>query len=299
MIISASYKTDIPAFYGQWFVNRLDTGFCQMVNPYGGQVYRVGLTRDEVDGFVFWTKNLGPFLDRLALVHQRGYPFMVQYSLNGYPRALEFSVVNADRSIEHMQTLSQRYGPRVAVWRYDPIVFTSLTPPHFHQRTFARLARALAGTTDEVVISFAQMYRKTRRNMAWAAGALGFTWDDPSDELKRSLAADLTQIAKLHGMQLTVCAQRQFLVPGAQLASCIDAQRLSDIAGHPIGVPVKGNRPDCACFQSRDIGEYDTCPHCCVYCYAVGNRGLAQERHREHDPQDEFLYRPRVAPTPE
>ena len=105
MIISASHKTDSPAFYGAWFHKRLAAGYCKMVNPYGGQVYRVGLRRDEVDGFVFWTKNLGPFLDTLATVHARGCPFVVQYTITGYPRALEFSVVEAARATAHMQRL--------------------------------------------------------------------------------------------------------------------------------------------------------------------------------------------------
>jgi hypothetical protein len=292
VIISASYKTDIPAFYGDWFMNRLDAGYCEMVNPYGGQVCRVSLERDDVDGFVFWTKNLGPFLDKLDEVHRRGYPFVVQYSINGYPRALEYSVVEAERSVEHLRQIADRYGPRVAVWRYDPIVFTSITPADVHRQTFERLARSLAGSTDEVVISFAHVYQKTRRNMDRAATAHGFSWENPDESTKRALAADLVQIASAHGLQLSVCSQRQYVVEGARPARCVDAARLSDVAGRDIAAPLKGNRADCACHLSRDIGAYDTCPHGCVYCYAVSSRAVAKKRHQAHDPNGILLTSP-------
>jgi hypothetical protein len=299
MIISASYKTDIPTFYGEWFINRLRAGYCRMVNPYGKQVYRVDLTPEAVDGFVFWTKNLGPFLKHLPEVHKRGYAFMVQYTINGYPRSLEFSVVDGTRSIEHMKRLADTYGRSVAVWRYDTIVFSSATPLDFHRRNFEALARALEGTTDEVIVSFAQIYKKTLRNMNWAANEFGFAWEDPSDEVKYNLAAELAQVARVHGMQLSMCAQRQFLAPGVSDARCVDCQRLSRIAGRLIHVKRRGNRHDCGCFASRDIGEYDTCPHGCVYCYAVQNRGLAQRRFKEHDPQSEFLFPPKNYTGPE
>ncbi len=292
MIVAASYKTDIPAFYGEWFMNQLRTGYCMMVNPYNQKAYRVDLTRAGVDGIVFWTKNVGPFLGPLDEVAERGHPFMVQVGINGYPRALEFSVVDAQRSVGHMKLLRKRYGPRVAVWRYDPIVFSSVTTVDFHRRNFGQLARSLEGATDEVVVSFAQIYKKTRRNMEWAAKAFGFAWEDPADEVKLALAEELAAIAQAHGMRLSMCAQAAYLAPGVQAAHCVDGQRLAEIAGHPIAAGIKGNRPECLCFQSRDIGEYDTCPHGCVYCYAVQNRRLAQTRYRAHDPAGEFLFAP-------
>jgi len=88
MIISASYKTDIPTFYGEWFMNRLHAGYCKMVNPYGRQIYTVDLSPERVDGFVFWTKNIGPFLKYLPEIRQMGYPFIVQHGIDGYPHEL-------------------------------------------------------------------------------------------------------------------------------------------------------------------------------------------------------------------
>lgn len=286
MIISASYRTDIPTFYGEWFINRLRAGYCKVVNPYGRQITRVSLAREDVDGIVFWTKNLGPFLERLREVRERGFPFIVSYSINAYPRALEFSVVDARQSVRHMKLLSEEYGPRVAVWRYDPIVFTPETPASFHLANFESLARQLEGSTDEVVISFAQIYRKTERNL----GNAGLTWEVPPADTKREMAATLAPIAKSRGMRLSICSQRELLVAGAEDARCIDADRLADIAGGPIDAQRKAHRKACGCFQSRDIGDYDTCPHGCVYCYAVNRRSLAQARFRRHDPAGELLF---------
>ncbi len=299
MIISASYKTDIPTFYGEWFMNRLQAGYCKMVNPYGLQVYKIDLTPESVDGFVFWTKNIGPFLKHLPEVQNRGYPFIIQHTITGYPRELEFRVSDFTRTIEHMKALADLYGPYVAVWRYDPIVISSLTSSDWHRNNFEMLAKSLKGTTDEVVVSFAQIYKKTRRNMDWAAIEYGFLWKDheamTAGEV-RGLISELAEISRSYGMRLKICSQKAFLTPGITAeARCVDAERLERISGSSIAdrVELRGNRKECGCFASKDIGEYDTCPHGCVYCYAVQHRDLALERYKAHDPEGEFLFPPR------
>ena len=121
MIVSASYRTDIPAFYARWFLARLREGRCRVANPYGGSGYEVSLTPDAVDGFVLWTRNLRPLLPDLDAVRLVA-PFVVQFTVTGYPRALETSVIAAADAVAQMGELRRRFGPRVAVWRYDPIV---------------------------------------------------------------------------------------------------------------------------------------------------------------------------------
>jgi Domain of unknown function (DUF1848) len=299
VIISASYKTDIPAFYGGWFVKRLRAGYCKMVNPYNhAQRRTVPLAQPDVDGFVFWTKNVGPFVNALSEVAERGYPFVVQHTINGYPRALESRVVDARRSAEHMRMIAGSYGLRAAVWRYDPIVFSSLTPVEFHKRNFASLARQLAGTTDEVVVSFMQVYKKTGHNMNRVA-AHGFEWRDPVAEVKRNLLSELVGIANAYNMRLTLCTQPDLLVAGASESRCVDAQRLIDIAGRPFRAQLRGMRQGCGCFESIDIGDYDTCPHGCVYCYAVRDRNLALARFQAHDPNGEYLFPISPAASPQ
>jgi hypothetical protein len=292
MIISASYKTDIPTFYGEWFVRRLRAGFCKMVNPYNRHAIRVSLARENVDGFIFWTKNVGPFLKHLDAVHLQGFPFVIQHTINGYPRELEKAVVNADRSVEHLKRIAETYGSAVCVWRYDTIIISSLTPIEYHLRRFEELAGALKGVTDEVVISFVHFYAKTLRHMNDAAQENTFTWSDPSLDDKRNLAKKLAEIALRYGMQLNICSQREYLVKGAGDARCIDVVRLERVGGKRIRADLRGNRKECGCFASRDIGEYDTCPHGCVYCYAVRNPELAQARFKKHNPDSDFLFEP-------
>ena len=284
MIISASYKTDIPAFYAEWFRRRLSEGHCRMVNPYGGQRYDVSLEPGNVDGFVFWTRNIGPFLPVLDHLKSEDIPFFVHYTLTGYPRPLEPSVVPAERSLALIRELAARFGPRAVVWRYDPVFVTSLTPAEWHRGNFDGLAAALAGFTDEVVLSFAHIYAKTRSNADRTARRHGFTWSDPDAEEKRALLEDLAGLARARALTASLCAQPELLDPPLQPARCIDAARLGDLAGRRIDVREQGNRPGCLCAQSRDIGAYDSCPHGCIYCYAVRRQELAKQRFRRHDP---------------
>ena len=290
MIISASYKTDIPAFYGDWLMNRLEAGYCKMINPYGGQVYRVSLEKADVDGLIFWTRNVGPFLDKLDRVAELGFPFTVSHTITGYPKALDFATIAPQKAVEHLVAVRDRFGPYAGVWRYDPIVFSSLTPPAWHLENFAALAQALAGTVSEVVISFAHIYRKTARNMAAAARAFDFTWGDESDAVKKELLLALGEIASKNGIKATLCGQPHLLVTELAATACVDAARLSRMAGYPIAAKRKPHRKECGCFQSKDIGDYDTCPHGCAYCYAVQHRTIAKQRFRVHDPLGDFLF---------
>jgi hypothetical protein len=295
MIISASSRTDIPAFYGDWFHNRLDAGYCLSVNAFNGRPYRIGLRREDVDGFVFWTKNLGPFPPKLAILRERGFPFVIHYTINGYPRFLEAAIPPAATAIAHMRFVTKTYGPKVGLWRYDPILITDGTNFAFHRRNFARLACALAGAVNEVTVAYASLiYRKTTRNLARAANRAGFRWEDPETERKREFLRELSAIAAEQGMTLRLCGQPEYLSPGIPEAVCIDAQRLSEVAGRPILAQTPGHRGEqCACHYSRDIGAYDTCLHGCVYCYAVSDLQTARRFHRQHDAAAEWLCPPR------
>jgi len=289
VIVSASYRTDIPAFYAEWFLRRLDEGFALVRNPYSAQMYRVDLRPQRVTGLVFWTRNFGPLLERLDRLRAFGRPFVVQFTITDYPRRIEPAVIPAEKAVAQMRRLAREVHPLCPVWRYDPVLFTSLTPPAFHLENFGRLAAALEGAADEVVISFAQIYAKSRRNLDAAARRHGFSWEDPPQEEKMALAAELAAVARRRGMRLTVCSQPEYLAPGAEVARCVDVRRLARISGEPLEAPLKGNRPDCACHESRDIGEYDTCPHGCLYCYAVRHRRVALARYRAHDPASPSL----------
>lgn len=290
LIISASYKTDIPAFYSQWFLHRLNAGFCKMTNPYNGAIRRVSLLPNDVDGIVLWTKNVGPMRPSLELISEMGHYFVVQYTITGYPRELELAVINSAKSVEHVKAISSRWGRRSVIWRYDPILITSVTNEKWHLANFSRLARHLCEAVDEVVVSFAHFYRKTLINLRSSAASAGFEFYDPENSRKLYLIEKLAEIAQRVGILLTVCSQPHLVPPNAKNAHCVDAKRISDVRGEEVRSQIKGNRPGCECARSIDIGEYDTCPHGCVYCYAVNHRNIAKQRYQDHDARSEFLF---------
>lgn len=276
MIVSASYRTDIPALHGRWFQDRLKAGFVEVDNPYGGRPFRVGLTPEIAEGFVFWTKHIDPFLPVLDALAEARRPFTVQFTVTGYGRELERGPPASIRAIGSARLLREKFGPRVLVWRYDPIVIAEGLDAAWHEANFARHAEQLSGTTDEAVVSFMAPYAKTIRNLAKAAIA----WRDPAEAEKRDLLARLAPIARSFGMRLTLCTQPDLVTPDIPGARCIDAARLSDVAGKTIGAREKGNRPGCLCAESRDIGAYDTCTLGCAYCYAVANHEAVRQRRR-------------------
>lgn len=296
MIVSASYKTDIPAFYGAWFRNRLAAGHARVPSPYGGQPFTVPLDPERADAFVFWTRNVDPFLGTLDLMAAEGRPFIVQMTVTGYPRALERSVIDTGRAVAQIREIARRFGRRAVVWRYDPVLLTDLTPAEFHRQSMRALSAALAGSVDEVTLSCATIYRKTGANLRRLQRDTGIAWQDPDLPEKRALLSHLADIAADHGIRPTLCAQPDLLVPGLDPAACIDVNRLSDVAGRAVGGRQKGNRPGCLCAETRDIGAYDSCPHGCLYCYAVGRPETAKRRFHRHDPAGEFLFPPAGAP---
>ena len=263
-------------------MRRLQDGACTVANPWNRRTYTVDLTADAVDGFVFWTRNLRPFLRHLSVVKARA-PFVVQYTITNYPRALDAGTPSTGHAVDDIHYTVRQYGQSAVVWRYDPIVISSLTPFEWHAQNFSNLSGQLAGAVDEVVVSFAHFYRKTKRNLTQAAGEHSFSFQDPAPLQKRALITELSKISASNGIALSVCSQPENVVDGVGIARCIDADRLSGMGGRNTSALVKGNRPGCMCHASRDIGAYNTCPHGCVYCYAVDSRDQAKMRHNEHD----------------
>ena len=286
MIVSASYRTDIPAFYAEWFERRMAAGVARVRNPYGGRESIVDLA--GATGFLFWSRNPTPFRRALNDLAADGRPFVLQMTIAGYPRALDARVLDADAAIRTARDFASAYGADRLVWRFDPILETPITPPAERVATFTRLADALAGATDEVCVSWATLYRKTTRNLR----AAGLEWRDPPADEKRAFLSRLAPIAAARGMRTTLCSQPDLLVAGVAPAACVDAERLSRVAGRPIDAKRKGNRPGCACWESRDIGAYDSCPHGCVYCYAVSDRDAARQTYAAQNPESDRVGQP-------
>ena len=293
-VISASRRTDVPAFYWCWFMNRVDAGFCDVANPFNSrQVRRVSLRPADVAAIVFWTRDARPMIADIAQLEAAGYAFYVQYTLNGYPRELEPGAPERAESVAALRALSSRLGPDRVIWRYDPIVFSTATPADYHVEQFSALARELRGAVNAVTISFCDPYGKTRRNFARLSNELGWSFEAGVPEQHAALAGWLAEAAAESSMQLSTCAEAALRVPGVRSGHCIDPDLLSrlrpDLDLHLRAAPT---RTGCGCVESVDIGAYDTCVCGCVYCYANRSLALARRRHAEHDPEDAMLWRP-------
>jgi hypothetical protein len=301
LIVSASRRTDIPAFYSVWLMNRIREGFCLVPNPFNAkQISRISLAPDDVDAFVFWSKNPRPMLGFLDELDNKGFVYYFQYTLNDYPRALEPSVPSIERRLDTFVQLSKRLGPDRVVWRYDPIIITPKTGYDFHAATFGRLAGSLRGMTRCVVVSIVDVYRKTNRRMA-ALSDDGYTMDVDAAQRPEmlDLLSDIAATAGAEGMTHFSCAEElDYSDVGIHPGSCIDSDLIQLIGGHPPTKKDPGQRTNCRCVVSRDIGMNDTCLHGCPYCYSTRNNELARRRHAEHNPESPVIFGNAVDPGP-
>ena len=293
MIISASRRTDIPAFYSEWFMNRLDQGYCLVPNPFNPrQVSPISLVPESVDAIVFWSKNPAPLLRYLPKVEKMGYRFYFLFTVNDYPKSLEPGLPPLAERIRTFMELSERLGPRRVIWRYDPIILSNITDASYHRKAFESLCGQLAGHTQRVITSIITLYRKTRRNLAPLENR-GYTFDkDPrSNPETEALLSHMATCAAGHGMDVFACAEkRDYTYLGIKPSTCIDAALMRELWGIPVS-PKKdpGQREHCGCGVSRDIGMTDTCPHGCPYCYSTMNPEIALTRYKIHDPESTAL----------
>ena len=265
MILSVSRRTDIPAFYAEWFFRRMKAGYVLVRNPMNfHQVSRIPLTPDVVDGIVFWTKNPLPMMARLGELE--GVPYYFQFTLNAYGRDVEPAIPSKNEVlIPAFQELSQRIGRERVRWRYDPILLGGPYTVEYHRRCFERIAQRLYPYTDCCTISFLDEYRETRRRLS----ALGGHAPSPQEMLE--LAGPMAETAKRLGFSLQTCAEEMELNHlRISHGRCIDRELLERIGGFRLNAAKDPNqRKACGCAAAADIGAYDTCPAGCLYCYAV------------------------------
>ncbi len=291
MIISASRRTDIPAFYAKWFINRVRAGFCDVPNPVRpAQVSRVSLRPEDVDVIVFWTRNAKPLIEKLGELDEQGFRYYFQYTLLDNPRSLDPGTPPLREAVETFRRLADCIGPDRVVWRYDPIVVSARTPEAFHLEKMAAIASALEGSTKRLVVSLADAYRHVEarlRALGEEAPGIDFCEEPLTDGAVRSMAA----IAAAAGMEIASCAEnnaamKRIIPPG----KCVDDRLIERVFGiRATRRKDPHQRPACGCVASRDIGVYDTCPCGCVYCYATRNAAAVAANRRRHDPESSSL----------
>lgn len=263
MIISVSRRTDIPAFYSDWFYSRVKEGYVLVRNPFNyRQVSKVPLTLDAVDCFVFWSKNPANMIDNLQIIDR--YPYYFQFTLNPYDDKIEKNVPKKSRIIDTFKKLSDKIGPNRVIWRYDPIIITKAVNEEYHYKYFEVLSSKLQGYTSKCIISFVDFYPKAKKGLE-KIGAF-----EISDEDKVRIGRRLGEIAEACSIKIETCAEEIDLSQfGIEHGRCIDPHLIEEISGRKVkDGKDKNQRKACGCAASVDIGAYNTCMHGCVYCYA-------------------------------
>ncbi len=288
MIISASRRTDIPAFYSEWFLNRIKDGFVIVRNPMNRQPLRILLSPDIVDCIVFWTKNPVPMVQKLDEL--KDYCYYFQFTLTGYGKDVEAHLPDKKKDlIPAFQKLSEKIGPERVIWRYDPILINDRYTVDYHMNAFGQIAEALNGYTEKCVYSFVDSYAKN----ATALNTLNVR--DLSQDDMRQISVKLRDIARENGMVIATCAEVIDLEElGIEHNACIDKALIERLNGGKIkdtkkNIKDAGQRPECKCMASKEIGAHNTCGNGCIYCYANYSPDSVKKSMAKYDPKSPIL----------
>ena len=307
VIVSASRATDIPAFFAKWFRNRLETGYLIWRNPFNTkQLQHISFKKTRI--FVFWSKNPKPLIQYLPEIEARGIHYYFQFTLNDYEQEkLEPNVPPLAQRIETFKALSKRLGKKRVIWRYDPLILTNTISIDVLVDRIRSIACQLEGYAEKLVISFADIgiYRKVQNNLTRE--------DVPFREFTPPAMMELAERLQQHnqkwGFKIATCAESVLLDQyGIGHNRCIDDDLMIELFNDDSALmnflgyqpdlfagssrpylKDKGQRKECGCIVSKDIGMYDTCHHLCKYCYANTSRKAVENNLRKHDPNSESL----------
>lgn len=324
LIVSASRSTDIPAFYAHWFFYRLQKGYSAWTNPFNGVKYYVSY--DNTRFIVFWSKNPRPLLPYLHILKERNIKCYIQYTLNDYEQEKLEKVPTLANRIDTFKRLVDQLGEGTVIWRFDPLILTEDIDIDKLLLKIENIGNQLKGYTEKLVFSYADIltYRKVKANLE-KSNIHYLYWTEPQ---MLELAERLSALNKEWGYKLATCGEKinlgQF---GIEKNHCIDYDLLVRLAHDDdelmkfIGATIKkrkknlfgeedplpasaielsgnryvikdsGQREFCGCMKSKDIGEYNTCPHLCEYCYANTNKSTALANYQKHknNPNNESI----------
>lgn len=260
MILSASRRTDIPAFYSKWMLKRLEEGFVDV--KFGKEIKRIELNKDNIDCIVFWTKNPEFLTDHLGKFQEKGIPFYFQFTLTSYPTQIEQNVPRKTIIISEFQRLSSLIGKERVIWRYDPILISPNIDLEYHIKYFDVLCTFLKGHTEKCIFSFLEPYKKLD-NVLEQTGIRTLT-----DDERKYLLTYMVESANKRKIELQSCSQSMEKY-GITRSKCIDDKLIERITGKSLKLEKDPyQRQLCGCVKSIDIGTYNTCVHECAYCYA-------------------------------
>lgn len=284
MIISASRRTDIPAFYSDWLFNRVKDGYVMVRNPMNfHQISKISLSPEVVDGIVFWTKNPAPMIEKLRFLSS--YTYYFQFTITPYKGDIE-PVLDKKKVIDTFKKLSDSIGPEKVIWRYDPILLNSKYSFNYHIKAFENLSKQLQGYTNKCTISFIDTeYRNVKKNVKFL-DLLRLNTD-----FQRKISRSFSTIAKAFNLTIETCAEKIDLSEyGIKHGHCIDKELFEKLLGCKLNIKKdKSQRSECGCVSSIDIGSYNTCNNRCLYCYANYNQGLAITNFNKHNPSSPLI----------
>jgi DNA repair photolyase len=278
VIISASRSTDIPAFYADWLIHRIEKGYIKWKNPFNGVILYVAFAKARL--FVFWSKNPKPMLKYLNYLDDKNFNYYFQFTLNDYDNEkLEPRVPEVQSRIETFQQLSERIGKEKVIWRFDPLILTDKIGIDELLRKIESIGSQLKGYTQKLVFSFVDIksYKKVERNLKKSS----ILYEEFNERTMNEFAAGLQQLNENWHFELATCAEQ---IPLEQYGivhnKCIDDDLIVKLFSHDkalmdfiaVKKKDKGQRRFCGCIASKDIGAYNTCPHLCEYCYANANK---------------------------
>ena len=306
VIVSASRSTDIPTFYADWFIERWKKGYIKWKNPFNGVFSYVSFKNTRI--VVFWTKNPKPMMKHLDFLEKNVKQFYFQYTLNDYDKeGYEGKVLSVETRIKSFIELSEKIGKERVIWRFDPMLLTDTIDVPELLRRVKNIGDQLHNYTNKLVFSFADIsiYRKVENNLKKE----GVNYIEFTDETMHEFAKGLQELNKNWNLEIGTCAEK---IPLEQYGiihnKCIDDDLMIDLYSNDkklmdfLGVKFenpnlfdnsneikktrkikdKGQRELCGCIMSKDIGEYNTCPHECVYCYANTSLQIARRNYKKH-----------------
>jgi len=296
VIISASRRTDIPAFYAEWFMKRVRAGYFYRVNPFNSrQVSRFSLQAKDVDAICFWTKNPQPLVQYLDELDERGLNYYFQFTLNPYDKIFEPGVPPLEERLNTMIKLAGRIGPERVVWRYDPVILSSATPVSFHLEKAEEIAARVDSATRRLMFSFYDFYGRGKGRLRRALDGTGITLEDitaPEQHAALHLVArGFKEIAERHNLQIFSCSEEVELETfGIRHGACIEGDLIRELFGVKTALKRDKNQRDaCNCVASADMGSYNSCRYRCSYCYANFNEGMIESNCRKHAPESPAL----------
>lgn len=282
MIINTGCRTDIPAYFSEWFFNRIKEGYVYVRNPYyKNQVMKYKLTPDVVDCLSFCTKNPAPMLPRIHEID--GFRQFWFVTITPYGKEIEPNVPDKEKVMKDFKKLSDIIGVEKIGWRYDPIFITDRYTLKSHIDNFENMAATLSGYTHDCVISFIDLYEKTKRNFPGVKVV--------TSEEGNTIAREFVRIGKKYDIQIKTCVEGQELSKhGVDCSGCMTKPVIEKAIGVSLKLhQKKSTRGGCNCLLGNDIGVYNTCGHACVYCYANYDRKTVIDNMKQHNPKSPFL----------